>query len=107
MGVYIYVDSRISVRGTKEDIEKICRIKDGWGKPAFTERDGQVYMRSEMEGLDPVKDGIVRPIDELCGYAKENKIVLRGHVNVSCAMSDYDGIGMIISRDSYHWRKRR
>ena len=83
MGVYIYVDSRISVRGTKEDIEKICRIKDGWGKPAFTERDGQVYMRSEMEGLDPVKDGIVKPIDELCGYAKENNDHQQGQLSLA------------------------
>ena len=107
MGVYIYVDSRISVRGTKEDIEKMCHIKDGWGRPAFTERDGQIYMRSEMEGLDPIEDGIVIPLDELCKYAKENNITLRGHVNVSCEISDYDGISMIVSRSSYRWRKRR
>ena len=107
IGVYIYVNSRIFVRGTKEDIEETCHIKDGWGKLAFIERDGHVYMRGEMEGLDPIKDGIVIPPDELCRYAEKNNVTLRGYVNVSCAISDYNRIGMIISRNSYHRRKRR
>ena len=66
----------------------------------------EVHMRSEMEGLDPIEDGIVIQLYELCRHAKENNITLRGHVNVSCEISDYDGIGMIISRNSYHRRKR-
>lgn len=106
MGVMIYVSGEGTVDGelTKAKISALKEIKDGWGYPAFNfSKNGSGFEISEssMEGCDPYRDGILKPLNSLIEYAKSQELAVNAEFTITSDCGDYDNIEVIIENNEF------
>lgn len=105
MGMIIYVNGELALQKTGRKLElaekkKIESILDGWGTPAFNiVGDSVVFRYEEMEGSNPLHDGVNGPLEELCTITKAMGLLLDGDIEIMSDWNDFDNL-LIRIKDS-------
>jgi len=105
MGCIIYTNGELNTSEmSEEQISFIESIKDAWGYQVFAVKDNCIRLRQdEIEGSDPLADGVEGPLTKLLEYANEQEISINGDISIKSDWNDYDNIliGIVDNEISY------
>ncbi len=99
MSVMIEVNGECSVNGAAENqiLDEVLNIKDGWGCQPFQASGNTISFEvKQIEGSDPIEDGVIKPLKSLVEWAKENKADVNGDFTIYSDWDDYNGISVKI-----------
>ena len=112
MGIVIFIAGELSLKSkddnglTPEQREFVSQIKNGWGNPAFRflpNSDDIMFAYEEIDGMNPVKDGIEIPVQTLLDYAKKNDLIVNNDVSSTSDWSDFNVTYEIVDNElRYH-----
>lgn len=105
MGTRIYIredEFNLSRHLTDAEQSHIETIENGWGNQAFlVDGDGYItFYSSKLEGMDPFRDGIEKPLKELLSYLEASDIKVNGTVFINGDSENYyDNMVLNINAD--------
>lgn len=101
MGVMIYPSMELTTDKKLDDKQRLMinMIRDNYNSRAFVcnEADEIVLYGEEIEGFDPIEDGIKNPLEKLLNLAKEYDFKLNGYVEIKSDYRDYDNVLIQVS----------
>ncbi len=95
MSIIIEVNGECTIYGAsgRQVLDKVLEIKDGWGGQPFQASGNIISFKArQIEGTDPIEDGVIKPLTSLVEWAKTNKANIEGDFTINSDWEDFNGI---------------